>query len=279
MNVFLVVSGIFADVGKPSPSGGSDDAGHVPQQITQTFNGKRGAKPALHGRQNTMEAMKAQVQTQHLFPYRLYGWGNYFGLAEVLDAKERSSSVRCESEMGVVLVLQKMELNRLMEEFPQFAMAWRSQSRRREQLRVRLRSRLTVGTNHKRFAAVRIQRAFRAYSGSGGSIHIEDHDIGPDAFSARLATSSPRTFTDGSSCECIFSAADAQTVRRLLVASEAQAKDIRDVRVGMDAMRADLASFQKEMRMMLVGRAAGGDGRPHVAVQGAAYGSAGELSI
>jgi len=270
MSAFLVISGVFADVGRPAPQGGVDDAGQFGLTAGGTLaQDRQPAEPRVLNRLNTMEAMRAKVHTQHLFPYKLYGHGNYFGLAEVLDSIERSCSVRCESEVGgTVLVLPKTELQSLMAEFPHFAMAWRSQSRRRERHRLQMLSRLTVGMNHRRLAAVRIQKAMRARR-RRCSLHLESStDLSSAAFAARLVAQAPRTQTECSSVGDCSPAAEAQIARRLLSVCEAQARDMRELRSCVDGMRSDFVSFQKDVWKMF--STTGGE-RRRPSLQGAAY--------
>mmetsp|Transcript_127629 Transcript_127629/g.330840 ORF Transcript_127629/g.330840 Transcript_127629/m.330840 type:complete len:817 (-) Transcript_127629:41-2491(-) len=300
INVFLVLSGTFADIARPTPEGGRDEGCHAvvfPGEAMMVLNvgvagGAGGSnsgsavvatsssahtpsaggltlvRPAdINATPTASAARDLGPQSTHLFPYRLYSCNSYFGLAEVIDSQQRCSTVRCESDGGgSALVLQKPDLYRLMEEFPQFAMAWRSQARRRELLRLRLRARLTSGMTHRRLAAARIQSAVRAF--------LAERQHGPRSVKSRSGTTElaqeqqwavrlqrrrSRVEEFERSCgswpaeKSGLTANSNPDVRRLALASETYAREVRDLRAGMDAMRADFATLRADLRAMVRG--------------------------
>jgi len=137
-NIYLVLEGTFANVARPTALGGCDRE--------------------CRFRSNDME----RTATINLYPYQLFSNCSYFGDVEVMQAKPRSSTVRCESNGGAVLALHKRDFWQLVEEFPQFGASWRSVAARRFIQRLRLLKRLKYGMTYRHFAAAKIQHFVRA---------------------------------------------------------------------------------------------------------------------
>jgi len=180
-NVCLVLKGTFANLAFPTEAGGVADLPPEcihPMRRSQTGEEKLKPQTESHRRsfsgtlfdRNHTGSRKSHLaewedletnRHSYLYPYQFFGRGTYFGDIEILSSvaqRARFSSTRCESEDGgILLVLHKTELAKLMQDFPRFSTAWRSRARRREEHRLILVRRLTRGWKHKDFAAWTIQ--------------------------------------------------------------------------------------------------------------------------
>lgn len=236
--------------------------------------------------------------TTHLYPYKLYSKDSYFGLTEVFNTDGRYSTVRCESDGGgSLLLLPKADLFRLVQEFPQFGKAWASQSLRREHFRHILCGDLKKGMTYRRLAATRIQRKFRAslarYWTNQSNIRDEValrpcvdgavfSEVSEDSVMMQEAFR-PAPVTSGPAHGAYPPAPKPASLWRLAASTEANTREVRDLRAGMDAMRWEIANFKQEMLAALSGgrqsqvesqRLKNSAGQP-VALQEAAY-TAGE---
>jgi len=142
--IFLVASGIFANVAVATSRGGCEE------RVEHDFD--------------------TQLQTTQT-PYQLYTWGNYFGDLEIFghraNRKYRFTTVRCVEE-GLTLVLGKRGIEELIVEFPDAAARWASAARRREfarQALVRKHTRPTLCVRDA--AASMIQRWIRIVQRNG----------------------------------------------------------------------------------------------------------------
>eukprot|EP00418_Pyrodinium_bahamense_P095889 CAMPEP_0179037158 /NCGR_PEP_ID=MMETSP0796-20121207/13986_1 /TAXON_ID=73915 /ORGANISM="Pyrodinium bahamense, Strain pbaha01" /LENGTH=685 /DNA_ID=CAMNT_0020733461 /DNA_START=84 /DNA_END=2141 /DNA_ORIENTATION=+ len=141
-NLFLVLSGTFAVVGLPGPEGGQDALQPDSPEDSQS-------KVALH-------------------PYRLFSAKSYFGDLEMIMARARPSTCRCERN-GTTLTLHKKDYMELVDMFPDFAVAWKFAGLRREHMRKRCLAQLKCGRPVKCLAATQIQRHFRRVRQSLGA--------------------------------------------------------------------------------------------------------------
>merc|ERR1712113_1253161 len=103
------------------------------------------------------------VRTPSLFPYKLFGKGNFFGEKEVLlGPAARLATVRCESD-GRLLVLSKQDLCEggsglaLLSEFPEFKTPLCSVGFFREMHRKKLLSAHSAKRSYRHLAAWMIQ--------------------------------------------------------------------------------------------------------------------------
>mmetsp|Transcript_47492 Transcript_47492/g.119682 ORF Transcript_47492/g.119682 Transcript_47492/m.119682 type:complete len:818 (-) Transcript_47492:302-2755(-) len=293
VNVFMVLSGTFADIARPTPQGGEDEACYGVKLTAAemmvinmgTDNGSISNRGSGVMAQASSMSKGASLPTSpstrdmrpestHLFPYKLYSCNSYFGLVEVIESCERRSTVRCESDGGgSLLVLQKPELYRLMEEFPTFAMAWKTQARRRELHRLRIRTRLTSGMTHRRLAAVRIQHAVRAFlakqtRGPTGCKSQRRTKLVSQQSQHGLAQLHRRlSLSEGAEWGCGPCQADqvpqagcassgGVDMARLAAASETHAREVRELRAGMNAMRTDFAFLRADLRAIALGSSA-----------------------
>jgi len=172
-NIFLVLSGTFACVARPTLHGGIDDICKIEEngsvdkssigsQILHEIAGFRGSFVGGVGSSAHNHRTSELVEAQHssLYPYRLFSHCNYFGEGEILQGRPRMATVRCERE-GTLLVLAKQDLLYLEEQFPQFRSGWHHAAPIRERFRREACRRLTLPLPVRHFAAVGIQRYFR----------------------------------------------------------------------------------------------------------------------
>mmetsp|Transcript_47489 Transcript_47489/g.119668 ORF Transcript_47489/g.119668 Transcript_47489/m.119668 type:complete len:811 (-) Transcript_47489:302-2734(-) len=299
VNVFMVFSGTFADIARPTSHGGEDEDCYGVNLTTAEMmvidigsdNGPSSSNSGSAVMANAGSVVTSKKgglrtsplatttcdmgpQSTHLFPYKLYSCNSYFGLAEVIESSERRSTVRCESDGGgSVLVLQKPDLHRLMEEFSTFAMAWKTQARRRELHRLRIRTRLTSGMTHRRLAAVRIQHAVRAFlakqtRGPTGCKSQRRTKLVSQQSQHGLAQLHRRlSLSEGAEWGCGPCQADqvpqagcassgGVDMARLAAASETHAREVRELRAGMNAMRTDFAFLRADLRAIALGSSA-----------------------
>eukprot|EP00930_Biecheleria_cincta_P057894 TRINITY_DN4375_c0_g1_i4.p1 TRINITY_DN4375_c0_g1~~TRINITY_DN4375_c0_g1_i4.p1 ORF type:complete len:771 (+),score=138.48 TRINITY_DN4375_c0_g1_i4:34-2346(+) len=148
VHIFLVQSGTFANVGVPNPNGGSNP---IPASVI--------SKASLwRTHTNNFEVAR---DGQELFPYQLFGHGNYFGDYELfLDADVRSSYVRCEAP-GSVLAVHRKDVKEIRHEYPSFITIWEKSAVARESHRKRMLRRLTEKQAYSLFAVLTIQRWFQ----------------------------------------------------------------------------------------------------------------------
>jgi len=74
----------------------------------------------------------------------------------------RFSTVRCE-RTGTALLLRKRDLDELVLKFPQFGQVWAAAAWQRELTRIKAKKKLTGAKSCRTFAAITIQRYFRAW--------------------------------------------------------------------------------------------------------------------
>jgi len=192
-NLFLVIRGTFAYVASPRESGGMDMAldsvGSTAQLAKKASPGgnSRAAIPTPKGGLadptpsrswlTTARRMSTGHVDEHpdskdshdqaqatLFPYRLSGCHSYFGDVEIIRSRPRLTTMRCETPLGMALVLHKQDFTELKDQFPQFGALWQYAVRRREWSRVKQLKALTRGLPYRAFASVQIQTWWRAVS-------------------------------------------------------------------------------------------------------------------
>lgn len=174
-NVFLVHTGVFAFVGRPTKQGGEDEPASVrakkeKMEAVSAFRAHVIAKDVGHAHAMNQKVV-TKLKTIHLHPYKLFCPGNYFGDVEVLEGCSRHCTARCEGRTGgrdegsepTLLVLHKPDFFKLMEEFPQCANAWMITSDLHERRRLDALSQMTRGQTYKQLAACQIQRSYRKY--------------------------------------------------------------------------------------------------------------------
>mmetsp|Transcript_72244 Transcript_72244/g.199231 ORF Transcript_72244/g.199231 Transcript_72244/m.199231 type:complete len:750 (+) Transcript_72244:47-2296(+) len=173
-NLFLVLSGTFACVARPTPGGGIDDmyinaestsvaatGSHLLEEMAAFRGALLSTVHAAVGASCSSRTQEPAEPQSSFYPYRLFSCHNYFGEGELPQGRPRLATVRCERE-GTLLVLAKQDLLYLEDQFPQFRSAWRSAAPVRERFRRDACQRLTVGLSVRQFAALRLQRYFRS---------------------------------------------------------------------------------------------------------------------
>jgi len=114
-------------------------------------------------------ATRMESRALKLYPYKLFGTGNYFGDVELLSAGPRRYTVRCENAQGSSsLVLHKADFKTILEDYPQFGAVWRKVAPRQEAMRVHLLQRLTTPMSCRNLAASMIQQRVRELQGTAG---------------------------------------------------------------------------------------------------------------
>lgn len=178
-NVFLVLQGTFAQVGRPGTSGGESK---LPQLVVKATEMAVKATEMLPGC-FTINFINTKCEKRFfnkvldgpcelsttLSPYQLLGVGNYFGDYELFVDPNglRRACVRCESngfsvkEAGCLLVLNKQDIAELMDFFPHCASIWHSAAIRREEYRKKKLKQLTRHVDYKVLAARTIQQYVR----------------------------------------------------------------------------------------------------------------------
>jgi len=180
-SMFLVFSGTFAFVAKPSREGGVLEAPKPPisakvaepahggamvrlDEVLRVVRGgplqgggltphSRGPMVEDDSQPSVSDALKA------LRPYELFSSGSYFGECELVPRTlPRRATARCESESGEVLTLNKADFKRLAEQFPQFGAKWAELAARRERRRMVKLAEFTRGGCYKQLAARIIQK-------------------------------------------------------------------------------------------------------------------------
>jgi len=152
-HLYLVHSGTFAHVGLPTPQGGVDCAAREREEYSPALS-SLGASQGPNRSTNRKPAME-------LFPYRLCSARSYFGDSEIFAGNLRTSTTRCESQKGELLIINKLELQSLMVDFPRFLHLWRFHSFRRETARLHQLVRLKRPRTSLELAAFRLQRFYR----------------------------------------------------------------------------------------------------------------------
>lgn len=146
-NVFLVISGIFTYVARPSKLGGIDNLTDGAMDAALLINNQ------VTGKRSKLSAAPEMNRDNVLSPYQIFARDKYFGECELLHRSLRRATVRCE-EGGSVLVLHRNEFFSIAEEFPTIGETWRANARRHEINRcLRLQ-------NHKRRMSVRHLAAY-----------------------------------------------------------------------------------------------------------------------
>jgi len=188
-NLSLVLQGVFAYVGLPTPEGGLDamlsissvdnispEAPKLGVSQVSTIQTVRASLPMfLSGTASVMTTTPTSSQTsqQGLYPYRLFGPNTYFGDLELRGASLRRATMRCERAgpdgSASTLLLRKHDLVELIQEFPQFGDVWTAAAGRRESLRRMALKRLTQPRSCRHLAAATIQHAFRRRKNRRGS--------------------------------------------------------------------------------------------------------------
>jgi len=173
-NIFLVISGIFANVAIATPSGGVDEfvddevnPRHAPKlQYSKT----RGINALTMGLNKVLSAKHAKVnEGAKLTPYQIYAWGSYFGDMEIFGNRTinkcRYSTVSC-MEAGLTLALGKKDVGDFIAEFPDAQAIWRAAARRREIAHQAFLVKHTRPMTHRDVAASTIQEWIRSIMGN-----------------------------------------------------------------------------------------------------------------
>merc|ERR1719421_1055891 len=147
LNVFLVLRGTFACVGRPKPRGGMDDSLYksMPMCVSKAIS-----VSSIYTRDGMAIAKESPFQSMehHLYPYLLISSGGHFGDLEVMEDTPRRFSVRSETDSSV-LVMSRNEFDQLAEEYPHFRKVWRAAALQREVSRRKALKRLTrKGVNY-----------------------------------------------------------------------------------------------------------------------------------
>eukprot|EP00930_Biecheleria_cincta_P014324 TRINITY_DN12377_c0_g1_i1.p1 TRINITY_DN12377_c0_g1~~TRINITY_DN12377_c0_g1_i1.p1 ORF type:complete len:705 (+),score=85.23 TRINITY_DN12377_c0_g1_i1:154-2268(+) len=99
------------------------------------------------------------LDTLDLAPYQLLGPRSYFGEYEMLsNIGTRVSTVRCETPCATALLLSKVDMFKLLADFPAFTSALRTLSIRREASRKRRRAKLVKLQNYEQLSCEIIAR-------------------------------------------------------------------------------------------------------------------------
>jgi CRP-like cAMP-binding protein len=167
-SLFLVSSGTFANIGKPSMSGGSCPGFNSEEEELALYNSQptlpdSSRLPTLLTRCKTrwFTPQEKTPKTQRgFYPYQLFGRGTYFGDYEVFENIERLSCVRCEYK-GSLLELHKGDLKRLLDDYPAFGDFWFSAAKQREKRRKRMLKKFYFGQKARDLAVINIQEAYR----------------------------------------------------------------------------------------------------------------------
>jgi len=169
-NLGLVLHGTFAYIGEPTPSGGRDGMpcnrhdGDDGQQLSSRSMVNM-FKSGLEVRRSASldctaaELQRHRLQSRHLHPYLLVGHGSYFGDHECFSGTVRLNTVRCE-RAGTALLLRKQDLIDLMQKFPQFGSVWATVAWKRENRRLKAKSRLIEAQGFRTFAATMMQQFY-----------------------------------------------------------------------------------------------------------------------
>jgi len=239
-----VLSGTFANVARPSPTGGIDSGTN-----------------SLRHASKEREIVKSRVSEPHLredtdqvYPYRVHSFNSYFGDYELLPGKPkvRSSTVRCETTQGSCLGLAKDDFHSIVDRFPQFASPWVVLGQRRDLSRIQQRRRLHVGFPLKSFSALCIQRYWRTartWKGSRAATDgpCESHHM-DRVFSMRPlepleVTTGDAGYVAGDTGTCTQNGGGDHDLRTLK-------RDISELRDTMRFMVTEMASFSRSMQSM-----------------------------
>lgn len=143
VSILLVMSGTFAYVGQNRIC-----SRRKQDSFTDVAQGG-----IVHNRESTTP----------LAAYKLVGAGNYLGEYELLNlVGSRENTVRCESGVGVALMLSRSDLYDLCEDFPAYGAIWRKLSRLRAARSQRSLQRLVKVVPYRHLAAETIQTAYRS---------------------------------------------------------------------------------------------------------------------
>jgi len=199
VNVYLVVQGVFAAIGRPDRKlGGSCDV-EIDQVRVPIALGKNMPKP-MNGLQhlrsfstsidpkaaaagilkagspmNLFNTNSPKLEKnldpepeaeRQLRPYALYCYENHFGDYEVMchahggTSGARNTSVRCEAA-GTCLMIPRQVLKKMADDFPGFCKIWKQQAIRREWHRQAQLETLTQDWDYKALAVLFIQKMVR----------------------------------------------------------------------------------------------------------------------
>lgn len=271
-NLFLVLTGCFAHVARPSRSGGVDEM-VVEQHVSSAYLGcLESFTKRVHDRSVSFmsHSLSKGVSTNDhlgkilsdspnggmsrgtspsglhisLYPYRLYSCRNYFGELEILLGCPRVATTRCE-KAGTALVLAKADMTWMQDEFPHFRGAWEVASRHRERYRLASRRKLTSGLTLRHFAARRIQSYFRLKWNYLTAETLDILRVGKEAscpadeYVQQTSTPEPPTVLHRDHSHDFG-------LRAL--------HQVEDLRHSMVSMRQDFHDFRNEMRHLLKGR-------------------------
>mmetsp|Transcript_101992 Transcript_101992/g.297468 ORF Transcript_101992/g.297468 Transcript_101992/m.297468 type:complete len:747 (-) Transcript_101992:93-2333(-) len=241
-NLFLVMSGTFAYLARPTPNGGVDEMEETDEpgrplrkQPTGGLSAKFTAaadhmRQALMGAPGSLRKEEAPLEGP-LYPYKLFSYYNYFGDVEVMRSCPRVATARCETG-GVALALHKSDLARLQQQFPQFSHAWDVAARNHERARQRCRQRLTQGQPLRQYAAQAIQSFFRTL---GRQRLAMSRNCSQGSFGGKGVR-----FPGPDKCS--------EAVPDLANVGMAAMQKVDELQGSMDAMRKDFRSFRGEIR-------------------------------
>lgn len=171
-SLYLVMGGTFANVLPPegdidafTTSAAQIEASAVQSHVIKSLRTETSSlnSNALLGGISP-RVRQSSMALEDFRPYHLYGMNNYFGDAELfLQPSQRKCTARCESHDGSLLTLPKKDVGELLQEWPRFAEAWRSNARRRELHRIRCQAlhKESQTFSHEHLAIRNMQRHFR----------------------------------------------------------------------------------------------------------------------
>lgn len=174
-NIFMVLEGMFAHVGKPTPHGGISERIGVVQSAGKSVESESIAAGRMIGHLQSLHAgkkkddqakLEAEEKNRELAaiysPYEIYGPRSYFGDSAVFMKTSRRFTARCESEAGgTLLVISRDDVQELSQEFPLAAQSWRITALRHDRRSRVMLKRLKTRCNIKELAATQVQRIYR----------------------------------------------------------------------------------------------------------------------
>jgi len=247
-NLFLVLSGTFAHVGRPTPQGGldaipagsEDDLLHTSTTPAMSKVLERVRRPNRAGQQNDGEASCSSTvlrPDKGLYPYQLFSERTCFGDEHLVLGLPRNATARCE-RAAVALCLQKKDFQEIQETFPQFGAAWKIAAQGSRRSRLAQLAKLTRHLTHRQLAAVKVQLFFRAYR-------------------AKLQQQSQADPTEstGASRERLLEATDSIVgVSKLCIASKSMAsgdvalEEVRQLKHMMEALQVSVNALHADVR-------------------------------
>mmetsp|Transcript_113513 Transcript_113513/g.367239 ORF Transcript_113513/g.367239 Transcript_113513/m.367239 type:complete len:751 (-) Transcript_113513:154-2406(-) len=220
--LFLVLTGTFSNIAYPAAGGGCS---HLPDAASHLFL----MPPERSASGHSCSARPSERPGAHQSPYRLVSHGGYFGDIEIFHNILRVSSARCESASGTLLLVSKLDLKEVVNEFPQFATKWRVAAKRRDQARILQLAELRSMQTFEELAARQLQtwiRRVQRLAQRGGSKSSNASDCIPIvAAIAALRSASPHKLK-----------VEAVTLGSLQKHQDRMHRDIESLSLKMDAI-------------------------------------------